>query len=296
VFRGKEILEIPPNGTGLVALVALNILERFELEKYAPESVERRHLEIEALRLAWIIRNRDVADPDFADVPVDELLSAAMADKLAAQISMDKVIAEPEKAVPMPGSDTVYLSVVDENRMAVSFINSIYHGFGSGIVTPETGIIFQNRGAGFVAVPGHPNCIGPAKRPLHTIIPAMVRENGKVIQSFGVMGGAYQPMGHIAVMVNRFVYGMDPQEALDFARVHFMKTVFWALRNACRTQRSRVCANSDIRSSARKSLMVAARSSQLTRFPVCCAVVQSRARMASRWATDCTPGSPFIKH
>jgi gamma-glutamyltranspeptidase/glutathione hydrolase len=97
VFRGKEILEIPPNGTGLVALVALNILERFELEKYAPESVERRHLEIEALRLAWIIRNRDVADPDFADVPVDELLSAAMADKLAAQISMDKVIAEPEK-------------------------------------------------------------------------------------------------------------------------------------------------------------------------------------------------------
>jgi gamma-glutamyltranspeptidase/glutathione hydrolase len=106
-----------------------------------------------------------VADPDFAEVPVDELLSDKMADTLAAQISMDKAIAEPEKAVPMPGSDTVYLTVVDENRMAVSFINSIYHGFGSGIVTPETGIMFQNRGAGFVAVPGHPNCIGPAKRP-----------------------------------------------------------------------------------------------------------------------------------
>jgi gamma-glutamyltranspeptidase/glutathione hydrolase len=218
VFRGKEILEIPPNGTGLTALVALNILERFEIEKYAPESVERRHLEIEALRLAWIIRNRHIADPDFAEVPVDELLSDKMADTLAAQVSMDKAIAEPEQAVPMPGSDTVYLTVVDENRMAVSFINSIYHGFGSGIVTPETGILFQNRGAGFVATPGHPNCIGPAKRPLHTIIPAMVRENGKIIQSFGVMGGAYQPMGHIAVMVNRFVYGMDPQEALDFAR------------------------------------------------------------------------------
>lgn len=217
-FRGREILEIPPNGSGLTALVALNILEQFELEKYAPESVERRHLEIEAIRLAWIIRNRHIADPDFAEVPVEELLSPAMAERLAALISMDKAIAEPEQAVPMPGSDTVYLTVVDENRMAVSFINSIYHGFGSGIVTPRTGIAFQNRGAGFVATPGHPNCIGPSKRPLHTIIPAMVRENGKVIQSFGVMGGAYQPMGHVAVMVNRFVYGMDPQEALDFAR------------------------------------------------------------------------------
>ncbi len=217
-FRGREILEIPPNGTGLTALVALNILERFELEKYAPESVERRHLEIEAIRLAWVIRNRHIADQDAVPVPVEQLLSAAMADKLAAQIAMDKAIPEPEQVVPMPGSDTVYLTVVDENRMAVSFINSIYHGFGSGVVTPETGIIFQNRGAGFVAEPGHPNCIGPSKRPLHTIIPAMVRENGKVIQSFGVMGGAYQPMGHVAVMVNRFVYGMDPQEALDFAR------------------------------------------------------------------------------
>jgi gamma-glutamyltranspeptidase/glutathione hydrolase len=108
---------------------------------------------------------------------------------------MDKAIAEPEQAVPMPGSDTVYLTVVDENRMAVSFINSIYHGFGSGIVTPQTGILFQNRGAGFVATPGHPNCIGPAKRPLHTIIPAMVRENGKIIQSFGVMGGRISRWG-----------------------------------------------------------------------------------------------------
>jgi gamma-glutamyltranspeptidase/glutathione hydrolase len=180
--------------------------------------VERRHLEIEAIRLAWVIRNRHIADQDAVPVPVEELLSDAMADRLAAQVSMDKAIPEPEQVVPLPGSDTVYLTVVDENRMAVSFINSIYHGFGSGVVTPETGIIFQNRGAGFVAKPGHPNCIGPSKRPLHTIIPAMVRQNGKVIQSFGVMGGAYQPMGHVAVMVNRFVYGMDPQEALDFAR------------------------------------------------------------------------------
>ncbi len=218
VFQGREILEIPPNGTGLTALVALNILGRFDLAQYAPESVERRHLEIEAIRLAWVIRNRHIADPDFAEVPVDELLSGALADRLAAQISMERAIPEPGKAVPLPGSDTVYLSIVDKDRMAVSFINSIYHGFGSGIVTPTTGITMQNRGAGFSAVPGHPNCIGPRKRPLHTIIPAMVRENGKVVQSFGVMGGAYQPMGHVAMMLNQYVYGMDPQEALEFPR------------------------------------------------------------------------------
>ncbi|MGB7206043.1 MAG: gamma-glutamyltransferase [Anderseniella sp.] len=218
IFQGREILEIPPNGSGLTALVALNILSRFDLAQYAPESVERRHLEIEAIRLAWVIRNRHIADMGFAHVPIEEILSDKMTDKLAAQISMSQAIPEPDNVVPLPGSDTVYLSIVDKDRMAVSFINSIYHGFGSGIVTPKTGIILQNRGAGFSAVPGHPNCIGPGKRPLHTIIPAMVREKGKVVQSFGVMGGAYQPMGHVAMMVNRYVYGMDPQEALDFPR------------------------------------------------------------------------------
>jgi gamma-glutamyltranspeptidase/glutathione hydrolase len=217
-FHGKEILEIPPNGTGLTALVALNILSRFDLAQFEPESIERRHLEIEAMRLAWVIRNRHIADLDFAHVPVEEILSDAMTDKLAAQISMERAIPEPDQVVPLPGSDTVYLSVVDKDRMAVSFINSIYHGFGSGVVTPQTGIILQNRGAGFSAMPEHPNCIGPGKRPLHTIIPAMVRENGKIVQSFGVMGGAYQPMGHVAMMLNRYVYGMDPQEALEFPR------------------------------------------------------------------------------
>lgn len=217
-FQGREILEIPPNGTGLTALVALNILGRFDVSQYAPESVERRHLEIEAIRLAWVIRNRHIADQDFANVPVDEILSDSMTDKLAAQISMQRAIPEPGEVVPLPGTDTVYLSIVDKDRMAVSFINSIYHGFGSGIVTPGTGIVMQNRGTGFSAVPGHPNCIGPGKRPLHTIIPAMVRANGKIVQSFGVMGGAYQPMGHVAMMVNQYVYGMDPQEALEFPR------------------------------------------------------------------------------
>ena len=218
VFAGRELLEIPPNGTGITALIALNALSHFDLTRHVPDSVERRHLEIEAIKLAWVLRNRHVADPDQAPAPIDDLLSKQMAEQLAGMIAMDKAFDGPEAAVSMPHSDTVYLTVVDKDRMAVSFINSLYDEFGAGIVTPDTGIALQSRGAGFVTTPGHPNCIAPSKRPLHTIIPAMVRENGRVSMSFGVMGGAYQPMGHTAVMLNRYVYGMDPQAAIDFPR------------------------------------------------------------------------------
>ncbi len=215
---GQDVLEIPPNGVGLTALIALNILSRFDLAAYQPMSVERIHLQTEAIRLAFVARNRHIADPGFADLPVDELLSDAFADEVAAQISLEQAIPEPENAVPRPGSDTVYLSVVDKDRMAVSFINSIFGGFGSGIVTQKTGIILQNRGSGFVTTPGHPNCIGPSKRPMHTIIPAMMRKGNKITMPFGVMGGSYQPMGHVQVAVNMGIYGMDIQEALDFPR------------------------------------------------------------------------------
>jgi gamma-glutamyltranspeptidase / glutathione hydrolase len=218
VHAGRELLEIPPNGSGITALIALNALDHFDMAQYAPDSVERRHLEIEAIKLAWVLRNRHVADPDQAPAPIDDLLSEATARQLAGMIDMDKAFDGPETAVPMPRSDTVYLTVVDKDRMAVSFINSLYDEFGAGIVTPETGVTLQSRGAGFVTTPGHPNCIAPSKRPLHTIIPAMVRENGRVAMSFGVMGGDYQPMGHIAVMLNRYVYGMDPQGSIDFPR------------------------------------------------------------------------------
>jgi gamma-glutamyltranspeptidase/glutathione hydrolase len=118
----------------------------------------------------------------------------------------------------MPSSDTVYLSIVDSRRMAVSFINSLYDSFGSSIVTRRTGIALQNRGACFVTDPTHPNCIGPGKRPLHTLMPGMIRKNGRIRHSFGVMGGSYQPMGHLSVAVNRLTYDMDVQEALDFPR------------------------------------------------------------------------------
>jgi gamma-glutamyltranspeptidase/glutathione hydrolase len=218
-FAGAEILEIPPNGQGITALIALNILKRFDLAKYPPDSVERHHFQIEAMKLAWVLRNRHIADPDFADVPVKGMLSDRMADRLAGAIDPKRALVDPASLVPQPGSDTIYLTVVDKDRMAVSFINSIYHAFGSGIITPNTGIALQNRGSGFVTDPHHPNCIGPGKRPFHTIIPAMARKDGRVVLSFGVMGGAYQPMGHVTVAINRFVYGLDLQESLAFPRL-----------------------------------------------------------------------------
>jgi gamma-glutamyltranspeptidase/glutathione hydrolase len=215
VFMDHEILEIPPSGQGLTALIALNILSQIGLSRHAPDSVERHHLEIEAMKLAWELRNRHIADPEAMEVSVDELLSPKTAQKLAAMIDMNRAL---DIDTVMRTSDTIYLTVVDEMRLAVSFINSVYYGFGSCIVTPGTGIALQNRGACFVADPKHPNCIGPGKRPLHTIIPAMVKKDGLIDMSYGVMGGDYQPMGHMSVAVNAYVYGMDPQEAIDQAR------------------------------------------------------------------------------
>ena len=214
-FAGHRIHEIPPSGQGLTALIALNILSHFGLRRHDPASPERLHVEIEAMKLAWELRNRHIADPACAEVPVAELLSDSMAGKLASLISMTRAL---DIRTAMRTSGTIYLSVVDRNRMAVSFINSVYDGFGAAVVTPETGIALQNRGAGFVTDPGHPNCIGPGKRPLHTIIPAMATRDGRIDMSFGVMGGDYQPMGHMTVAVNRYVYGMDPQDAIGWPR------------------------------------------------------------------------------
>jgi gamma-glutamyltranspeptidase / glutathione hydrolase len=214
-FMGREILEIPPSGQGLTALIALNIVSQFGLSRHAPDSAERLHIEIEAMKLAWELRNRHIADPDAVEVPVDDLLSARTAQKLASMIDMNRAL---DIETAMRTSDTIYLTVVDEKRLAVSFINSVYDGFGSCVVTPKSGIALQNRGACFVTDPAHPNCIGPGKRPLHTIIPAMARKDGHIDMSFGVMGGDYQPMGHLAVAVNCYVHGMDPQEAIDQPR------------------------------------------------------------------------------
>jgi gamma-glutamyltranspeptidase/glutathione hydrolase len=214
-FAGHRIHEIPPSGQGLTVLMALNILKCFGLNRLDPAGPQRRHLDIEALKRAWVLRNRHIADPDFADVPVEELLSEATARRLAATIDPRRASA---MQITLPPSDTVYLAVVDKNRLCVSFINSIYWGFGSGIVTEKSGITLQNRGAGFSCNPAHPNVIAPNKRPLHTIIPALSMRDGKPEMVFGVMGGDFQPMGHVNMVVNRYSYGMDPQEALDLPR------------------------------------------------------------------------------
>jgi len=222
-YRGLDIHECPPNGQGIVALIMLNILEGHALGAAAPLDdplgAARLHLEVEAGRIAYADRDALLADPRMAAVPVAEMLSPAHAAEARARIRPDRAMDD----VPAPNfpahEDTVYLCVVDPDGNAVSFINSVFHGFGSGIAAPRSGVLLQNRGAGFVVRPGHPNCIAPGKRPMHTIIPGMASENGRVVMPFGVMGGQYQPFGHVHFITNLVDYGMDVQAALDCPRV-----------------------------------------------------------------------------
>jgi gamma-glutamyltranspeptidase/glutathione hydrolase len=220
-YRGVELCELPPSNHGIVALIMLKMLERFGKPPANPVSAERYHLLMEAARLAFAMRDAFVADPDMADVPVDHMLDDAVIDKLVKRIDRKKH--RPELA-PMPqpaGSDTVCFSIADEKGMVVSFINSLYSDFGTGIVTAKTGVTLHNRGEGFVLDSGHRNCIAPRKRPMHTLVPAMVLRDGKPAMSFGVMGAHFQPMGHVYMMSNMYDYGMDPQEAIDTPRVFF---------------------------------------------------------------------------
>ncbi|ANK80689.1 MAG: gamma-glutamyltransferase [Rhizobiales bacterium NRL2] len=217
-YAGRQVLEIPPNGQGITALLMLNILKGFDLGAYDPMSVERLHIEAEATRLAFAERDKHVADPRQVDVPVEHLLSDALADELREKISLGRAMADPAKVTGPVYRDTVYLTVVDRDLNAVSFINSLYFSFGSCITAPQSGVLLQNRGAGFVVDPEHPNCVAPRKRPMHTIIPGMVLNGGRCELSFGVMGGGYQPVGHAHVLSNLFDYGMDVQEAIDCPR------------------------------------------------------------------------------
>ncbi|MHB2267492.1 gamma-glutamyltransferase family protein [Aliihoeflea sp. PC F10.4] len=217
-YGDLDVHEIPPNGQGITALILMRLLAKLGGGALAPDSADRVHLEIEAARLAYSVRDHLVADPATMTVTPAELLSDAYIDRLAARFNPERRIADltpPE----MPSSDTVYLTVVDRDRRAVSFINSTYYAFGSRLVTPVSGITLQNRGAGFSLTAGHPNEIGPGKRPMHTIIPAMATRAGKAAISFGVMGGDYQPMGHAHVISNMVDHGMDPQEAIDHPRI-----------------------------------------------------------------------------
>jgi gamma-glutamyltranspeptidase/glutathione hydrolase len=217
-YRGLEVYECPPNGQGVIALLMLNLLEGFELRTLDPNGAERLHLEAEATRLAFRDRNACLADPAAVDVPLAQLLDKDYAAKLGALIDPERALADLPPPLLAEHRDTVYLTVVDRDRNVVSFINSVFDSFGSGLVCPETGVLFHNRGKSFSLDPGHPNVIAPGKRPMHTIIPALAFENGRPTIAFGVMGGHYQPVGHVHVLTNLVDFGLDPQAAIDAPR------------------------------------------------------------------------------
>ena len=225
-WRDMEVFQCPPNGSGLIVLMILGMMEQFGTSEGGLDSVERMHRHVEAARLAYRDREAFLADPSQVEVPVAKLTSDSYLHGLAKLISDDKAMAE----LPEPGfadwakhKDTVYLSVVDRDGNACSFINSLFEGFGSGLLAEKSGVMLQNRGYGFRLQEGHPNCIAPDKRPMHTIIPGMVMKNGprglEPIMPYGVMGGHFQPMGQTWFLANHFDYGLDVQEALDAPRL-----------------------------------------------------------------------------
>ena len=217
-YRDVRVYECGPNGQGLVTLLALNILGGFDGERVAGETAEGLHLQIEALRLAFADGRRFLCDPAVGEIPVGELLSAGYAAERRALIDPERrAVVQP--GAPVAASDTVYLSVVDGEGNACSFINSTYHGFGSGIVPAGCGFTLQDRGAGFTLEAGHPNVVAGGKRPYHTIIPAMsTRADGSLHACFGVMGGWNQPQGQVQVLSRLVDQGLDPQAALDAPR------------------------------------------------------------------------------
>lgn len=215
-YHGVELHQIPPNGQGLAALIGLAILNEFDIREYEVDSADFFHLQIEAMKLALADAHRYICDPDFADTTVSELLNPTYVQSRAALIDM-KQAQNPGHGTPERGG-TVYVATGDDNGMMVSFIQSNYHGFGSGIVVPGTGIALQNRGAGFSLEAGHPNQVGPSKRPFHTIIPGFLTQNGQPLAAFGVMGGPIQAQGQLQVVVRMVDFGQNPQTASDAPR------------------------------------------------------------------------------
>jgi gamma-glutamyltranspeptidase/glutathione hydrolase len=214
-YRGYGVCEIPPNGQGIAALIALNIVEGFRMADMPRESVESYHAQIEALKLSLTDARAYVADMDHVEVPARGLLDKAYASQR--QVLIGQRALEPVAGRPKAGG-TVYLCAADADGMMVSYIQSNYQGFGSGVVVPGTGIALHNRGYGFTLRDGHPNQLAPGKRPFHTIIPGFLMRAGQPIGPFGVMGGFMQAQGHLQVIVNTVDYGMNPQAALDAPR------------------------------------------------------------------------------
>lgn len=219
-YRGYDVYELPPNGQGIAALQMLNILEAYDLAAMGAGSADYLHVQTEAKKLAFEDRARFYADPDFYAAPLDRLLSKTYAQGRRDLIRMDKVLQQIMVLddPTLEGGDTIYLTVADKSGMMVSFIQSNYMGMGSGLVPDGLGFGFQDRGALFTLDADHPNVYAPGKRPFHTIIPAFVMKDGEPFMSFGVMGGAMQPQGHVQILSNMIDFGMNVQEAGDAAR------------------------------------------------------------------------------
>jgi gamma-glutamyltranspeptidase/glutathione hydrolase len=225
-WRGYEVWQCPPNGSGLLVLMMLGVLQGWDPVPDGPMDAIRLHRHLEAARLVYRDRDAFLADPEQVEVPVARLTSPEYLDGLRALIRDDVAM----RAMPLPGEamlpphrDTVYLCVVDRDGNACSLINSLFEGFGSGILAERSGVMLHNRGLGFRIERGHPNCIAPDKRPMHTIIPGMLTRDGEAVMPFGVMGGHFQAMGQTLFLTNHIDYGLDVQEALDLPRVFALK-------------------------------------------------------------------------
>lgn len=216
-YRGIELLEHPPNGQGATAILLLNILSHFDLASMDPFGAARTHIEAEATKLAYDARNQLICDPDVSDA-TSKMLDPDFAELLAGRIDSTRAQTFTSKPAGATHKDTIYITAVDKDGMAVSLIYSIFHGFGTGHATEKFGLLLHNRGAGFTLEPGHPNELGAGKRPMHTIIPGMLRENGRVAMPFGVMGGQYQACGHARFLSNMRDFGLDPQSAMAAPR------------------------------------------------------------------------------
>src|ERR1700676_431059 len=218
-YRGYDVYECPPNGQGLAALMILRQLEGFALGDDSLSEADRLHLLAEATKSAYFVRDDFIADPTQAAVDVEGFLSDDWAEQARRLIRLDRAMPGPEWHGGTEHTDTVYLCAVDRDGNAVSFINSLFSSFGTGIMAPESGVLLHNRGTSFRLMPGHPNAIAPGKRPFHTIIPAMLARDGRSVMPFGIMGGQYQAVGHAHFTHRMLDRGMDPQQAADAPRV-----------------------------------------------------------------------------
>lgn len=221
-YRGYDVYEMPPNNQGLVVLQSLNILEGYDLRAMAHNSPDCLHLLIETLKIAFADARKYVADPAFSALPIPGLLSKYYAAERRQLIDKNHANQRFAAGIPRDG-DTVYLAVTDKDGNSISFINSLFMGFGSGVVVDGTGICLQNRGSGFSLREGHFNCIQPHKRPYHTLIPGMVFKDSRLFLTFGVMGGMMQPQGHVQFLCNIIDFGMGVQAALNAPRFRYIQ-------------------------------------------------------------------------